>query len=57
MKTQGEIESAISGGMGRWPKDILAHPVDDLYVIRRKGVFRGGVDGLVRLSHPIGAAN
>jgi uncharacterized protein YbcI len=47
MKTQGEIESAISEGMsrfeqeymGRGPKDVRAHVLDDLVVVRLKGVL------------------
>ena len=44
MKTQGEIEAAVCEGitrfeqqyMGRGPKDIHAHLVGDLLVVRRK---------------------
>ena len=47
MKTQGEIEAAICEGiarfeqeyMGRGPKDIRAHLLDDLLVIRLQGVL------------------
>jgi uncharacterized protein YbcI len=47
MKTQGEIEAAICEGMtrfeqeymGRGPKDIRAHLLDDLLVIRFQGVL------------------
>ena len=47
MKTQGEIESAICQGisrlkqdyMGRDPKDIRTHLIDDLVVVRLKGVL------------------
>ena len=47
MKTQGEIEGAICEGMshfeqeymGRGPKDIHVHLVDDLLVIRLQVVF------------------
>ena len=43
MRTQGEIEAAISDGMGRFeleymgrgPKDIRAHLIGDLLVVRR----------------------
>ena len=46
MKTQGEIESAISESMGhfeqefmgRGPKDVRAHLINDLVVIRLQGV-------------------
>ena len=46
-KTQGEIEAAICEGisrlqqeyMGRGPKDIRAHLIGDLLVVRLKGVL------------------
>jgi uncharacterized protein YbcI len=51
MKTQGEIEAAICEGMarfeqeymGRGPKDIQAHLIGDLLVVRRAapGVLSG----------------
>jgi uncharacterized protein YbcI len=47
MKTQGEIEAAICEGisrfeqdyMGRGPKDIHAYLINDLLVVRLKGVL------------------
>jgi uncharacterized protein YbcI len=47
MKTQGEIEAAVCKGisrfeqdyMGRGPKDIHAYLIDDLLVVRLKGVL------------------
>jgi uncharacterized protein YbcI len=47
MKTQGEIEAAVCEGvarfeqehMGRGPKDIRAHLLDDLLVVRLHGVL------------------
>jgi uncharacterized protein YbcI len=47
MKSQGEIEAAICEGlrrfeqeyMGRGPKDIRAHLIDDLLVVRLEGVL------------------
>jgi len=47
MKTQGETEAAICEGiahfeqkyMGRGPKDIRAHLIGDLLVVRLKGVL------------------
>ena len=47
MKTQGEIEAAICEGirrfeqefMGRGPKDIRAHLIGDLVVVRLQGVL------------------
>ncbi len=47
MKTQGEIEAAICEGMtrfeqqymGRGPKDIHAHLIGDLLVVRVRGVL------------------
>lgn len=56
MKTQGEIESAISEGMGRFeqeymgrgPKDVRAHLLDDLIVVRLKGVLTAAEQHLVK---------
>ena len=47
MKTQGEIEAAVCEGlsrfeqnyMGRGPKDIHAHLIGDLLVVRLQGVL------------------
>jgi uncharacterized protein YbcI len=56
MKTQGEIESAISEGMGRFeqeymgrgPKDVHAHLINDLVVVRLKGVLTAAEQHLVK---------
>lgn len=56
MKSQGEIEAAICEGisrfeqeyMGRGPKDIRSHLIDDLVVIRLKGVLTAAEQQLVR---------
>jgi uncharacterized protein YbcI len=56
MKTQGEIESAVSEGMGRFeqeymgrgPKDVRAHLIDDLVVVRLKGVLTAAEQHLVK---------
>jgi uncharacterized protein YbcI len=56
MKTQGEIESAISEGMsrfeqeymGRGPKDVHVHLVNDLLVVRLKGVLTAAEQHLVK---------
>jgi uncharacterized protein YbcI len=56
MKTQGEIEAAISEGMsrfeqdymGRGPKDIHAHLVGDLLVVRLQGVLTPAEQHLVK---------
>jgi uncharacterized protein YbcI len=56
MKTQGEIESAISDGMsrfeqeymGRGPKDLCVHLIDDLVVVRLKGVLTAVEQHLVK---------
>ena len=56
MKTQGQIESAICEGishfeqnyMGRGPKDIRAHLLDDLLVVRLKGVLTAAEQHLVK---------
>lgn len=56
MKTQGEIEAAVSEGMsrfeqefmGRGPKDVRVHLIDDLLVIRLKGVLTAAEQHLVK---------
>jgi uncharacterized protein YbcI len=56
MKTQGEIESAVATGisgfqqeyMGRGPKDIHAHLVGDLVVVRLQGVLTAAEQQLVK---------
>jgi uncharacterized protein YbcI len=56
MKTQGEIESAISEGMnrfeqeymGRGPKRIHAHLVGDLLLVRLEGVLTAAEQQLVK---------
>src|ERR1043166_5812135 len=56
MKSQGEIEAAICAGisrfeqdyMGRGPKDISAHLLDDLLVVRLKGVLTAAEQHLVK---------
>ena len=56
MKTQGEIEAAISEGinhfkqeyMGRGPKAIHTHLIDDLVVIRLEGVLTAAEQQLVK---------
>src|SRR5438034_926211 len=56
MKTQGEIEAAICAGMthfeqeymGRGPKDIHAHLIGDLLVVRLLGVLTAAEQHLVQ---------
>jgi uncharacterized protein YbcI len=56
MKTQGEIEAAICAGitrfqqeyMGRGPKDIRAHLIGDLVVVRLHGILTAAEQQLVR---------
>ena len=56
MKTQGEIEAAICEGisrfkqdyMGRGPKDIHAHLLGDLLVVRLLGVLTAAEQHLVK---------
>ncbi len=56
MKTKGEIEAAVCARivrfeqdyMGRGPKDIHAHLIDDLLVIRLVGVLTAAEQHLVR---------
>ena len=55
MKKQGEIEASICQGMsrfelehmGRGPKDIRAHLIDDLVVVRLQGVLTAAEQHLV----------
>jgi len=55
-KTQGEIESAISEGisrfeqgyMGRGPKDVHAHLLGDLLVVRLQGVLTAAEQHLAK---------
>ena len=56
MKTQGEMEAAIAEGisrfeqeyMGRGPKDIRAHLIGDLLVVRLEGVLTAAEQHLVQ---------
>jgi uncharacterized protein YbcI len=56
MKTQGEIEAAICDGisrfeqeyMGRGPKEIRAHLIGDLLVVRLHGVLTAAEQQLVK---------
>jgi uncharacterized protein YbcI len=56
MKTQGEIEAAVCEGitrfeqdyMGRGPKDIHAHLIGDLLVVRLQGVLTAAEQHLVK---------
>jgi uncharacterized protein YbcI len=56
MKSQGEIEAAICEGitrfeqeyMGRGPKDIRAHLLGDLLVVRLQGVLTAAEQHLVQ---------
>src|SRR5947207_14316400 len=56
MKSQGEIEAAICEGMtrfeqdymGRGPKDIHAHLIGDLLLVRLKGVLTAAEQQLVK---------
>jgi uncharacterized protein YbcI len=56
MKSQGEIEAAICEGitrfeqeyMGRGPKDICAHLIGDLLVVRLQGVLTAAEQHLVK---------
>src|SRR5256885_11192891 len=56
MKTQGEIEAGICEGisrfqqeyMGRGPKDIHAHLLGDLLVVRLRGVLTAAEQQLVK---------
>jgi uncharacterized protein YbcI len=56
MRTQGEIEAAICDGitrfeqefMGRGPKDIRAHLIDDILFVRLQGVLTAAEQHLVK---------
>ena len=56
MKTSGEIEAGVCQGMsrfeqeymGRCPKDIRAHLIDDLLVVRLQGVLTAAEQHLVK---------
>ena len=56
MKTQGEIEAAVCQGvsrfeqeyMGRGPKDVHAHLLGDLLVVRLRGVLTAAEQQLVK---------
>jgi uncharacterized protein YbcI len=56
MRTQGEIEAAVCEGinrfekeyMGRGPKDIHAHLIGDLLVVRLHGVLTAAEEQLVK---------
>lgn len=60
MKTQGEIEAAISQGiarfeqeyMGRGPKDIQSYLLGDLLVVRLHGVLTAAEQQLVKTAQP-----
>src|ERR1043165_1403518 len=60
MKTQGEIEAAICDGitrfeqqyMGRGPKQIHAHLIGDLLVVRLRGVLTEAEQQLVKTLPP-----
>jgi uncharacterized protein YbcI len=60
MKTQGEIEAAISDGtarfeqeyMGRGPKDIRTYLLGDLTVVRLQGVLTAAEQHLVQTVPP-----
>ncbi|MHC4698847.1 MAG: Na-translocating system protein MpsC family protein [Planctomycetota bacterium] len=55
MKTQGELEAAICEGirrfeqefMGRGPKDVHSHLIDDLVMVRLQGVLTAAEQQLV----------
>jgi uncharacterized protein YbcI len=57
MKTQGEIEASVCEGisrfeqeyMGRGPKDIRAHLIGDLLVVRLRGVLTSAEQQLVKI--------
>jgi uncharacterized protein YbcI len=56
MRTSGEIEAAVCEGMsrfeleymGRGPKDIRTHLIDDLLIVRLQGVLTAAEQQLVK---------
>src|SRR5258707_292951 len=60
MKSQGEIEAAICAGvsrfeqdyMGRGPKDIHAHLIGELLIVRLQGVLTAAEQHLVKTLAP-----
>lgn len=60
MKTRGEIEAAVCDGMshfeleymGRGPKDIRAHLLSDLLIVRLTGVLTAAEQHLVKTLPP-----
>ena len=56
MKSQGELEAAVCAGvarfeqeyMGRGPKDVRAHLIGDLLVVRLRGVLTAAEQQLVK---------
>ena len=60
MKTLGEIEAAVCKGidrfeqdfMGRGPKDIHAHVIGDLVIVRLQGVLTAAEQHLVKTLTP-----
>src|SRR3954463_16014799 len=60
MKTQGEVEAAVCDGvsrfeqeyMGRGPRDIRAHLLGDLLVVRLQGVLTAAEQQLVKSLPP-----
>ena len=60
MKTQGEIEAAVSDGitrfeqeyMGRGPKEVRTYLLGDLLVVRLQGVLTAAEQHLVKSGPP-----
>ncbi len=60
MITRGELEASISNGitrfqqefMGRGPKDVRAHLIDDFLVVRLRGVLTAAEQHLVTTRPP-----
>ena len=60
MRTRGEIEAAVSAGiarfeqeyLGRGPKDVRAHLIGDLLVVRLQGVLTAAEQHLVKTLPP-----
>src|SRR3984885_14882966 len=60
VRSQGEIESSVAEGMGRFeqeymgrgPKDVRAYLIDDLIVVRLVGVLTAAEQHLVKAMEP-----
>lgn len=60
MKTKGELEAEVSNAvmrfkreyMGRGPQDVRTHLIDDMVLVRLKGVLTPAEQRLARVEDP-----